>query len=75
MTDRFLRTIGFLHVDVERCDDLWEGEVLRHGARNPHLIDAQVRIRRDDSSRAEVHTFTHQVSSNATFLSFQSHLH
>lgn len=56
-----------LPVNVKGCDNLREGHVCGNRTGNSHLVDLQVRIRRDDSSGREVHTLPHQITSDTSF--------
>ena len=55
-------------VDIERRDNLWKGQVLGDGARDTDLINGQVGVRGDDSTSREVHSLTHQVTTDTTLL-------
>mmetsp|Transcript_26622 Transcript_26622/g.66902 ORF Transcript_26622/g.66902 Transcript_26622/m.66902 type:complete len:605 (+) Transcript_26622:2725-4539(+) len=59
-------------VDVERRHDLRVGEVDGDRARYTNLVDADVGIGRDDRTRREIHTFSHEVAANSTFLAAQT---
>lgn len=60
-----------LPVNVKGCDDLREGHVCSYGAGNSHLVDLQVGVRCDDSTGREVHTLTHQITSDTSFLTLK----
>ena len=48
-------------VNVERSNNLWEGEVLCNGTRDTDLINGQVGVRGDDGTSRKVHPLSHQV--------------
>lgn len=58
-------------VDVERRHDLGKSQVLGDGSGDSDLVNSQVRIRGDDGSRGEVHTLSHQVTTNPALLSLE----
>ena len=61
-----------LHLlDVERCHDLWKGHVLRNTAGNTDLINSQIRIGSNDGTSREVHSLSHQVTTNTPFFACQ----
>ena len=64
--------VGWVPVNVERSDDFRKGEVLCYRPRHSHLRDSQHGVRGDDSSAREVHTFTHQVTTDTPFFPLQS---
>lgn len=55
-------------VNIKGCDDFWEGHVGCDGSWYAHLVDLQVGVRGDDSSGGEVHTLSHEVTSDSPFL-------
>lgn len=59
-------------VDVERCDNLREGEILSNGTRDSDLIDGQVGVRCDDGTGGKVHSLPHQVATDTTLFGLQS---
>ena len=62
---------NILPVDIERCDDFWKRQILRDTSWDSNLMNSQHRIWSDYSPTGEVHTFSHQVSTNSTLFSFQ----
>ena len=59
-------------VNVERCDNLWECEVLGDGPGHPDLVDPQVGVGRDDGSGGKVDTFSHKISSDSSLLALSA---
>ena len=55
-------------VDIKGCDEFWEGHVGCDGPRHAYLVDMQVGVWRDDGTGGEIHTLTHEVTSDSALL-------
>ena len=62
-------------VQVERRDDFGECEILGNGSWHAHLVDTEIRIRRDNRTSREIHSFPHQITPNSAFFTLQTDLH
>mmetsp|Transcript_11745 Transcript_11745/g.47415 ORF Transcript_11745/g.47415 Transcript_11745/m.47415 type:complete len:693 (-) Transcript_11745:659-2737(-) len=59
-------------VAVERRHDLGVCEVARDRAGHADLVDADVRVGRDDGASGEVHSLAHEVASHAALLALEA---
>mmetsp|Transcript_1000 Transcript_1000/g.3038 ORF Transcript_1000/g.3038 Transcript_1000/m.3038 type:complete len:406 (+) Transcript_1000:3481-4698(+) len=59
-------------LEVEGRHDLRVGERRGDGPRHAHLVDGQIRVRRDHCARAEVHALAHEVAAHAAVLALEA---